>query len=53
MSKLKARSVNIYAQVLEPFLFTKYIGIDPEIPSGSYDIYPRYRTFLMGVKIGL
>jgi hypothetical protein len=44
---------------MEPFLFTKYRGIDPEINGNmdlsqrAADIYPRYRTFLLGVNLGL
>ncbi len=54
LSKLKIRSLNVYAQALEPFLFTGYKGTDPEIgTSGTYDIYPRFRTYLVGLKMGL
>lgn len=53
LSRVKIKSMGVYGQVLEPFLFTKYKGIDPEIDAGSYDIYPRFRTILFGVKIGL
>lgn len=53
LTKVKLSSLRMYAQVLEPFLVTKYKGIDPEISAGSYDIYPRYRTFLFGMQIGL
>jgi TonB-linked SusC/RagA family outer membrane protein len=54
LSKLKIRSLNVYAQVLEPFLFTGYKGTDPEIGTGgTYDIYPRFSTYLFGLKMGL
>ncbi|SHN25723.1 SusC/RagA family TonB-linked outer membrane protein [Chitinophaga sp. CF418] len=55
LSKLKIRSLNVYAQALEPFLFTGYKGTDPEIgvAQGAYDIYPRFRTWLFGLKMGL
>lgn len=53
LSKARISSLRVYAQVLEPFLITKYKGIDPEISAGSYDTYPRYRTFLFGVQLGL
>jgi len=55
LSKLKIRSLNVYAQALEPFLFTGYKGTDPEIgvAQGAYDIYPRFRTYLFGLKMGL
>jgi hypothetical protein len=50
LSKAKINSIRTYVQVTEPFLITKYKGIDPEIGVGQYDIYPRYRTFLFGVQ---
>lgn len=51
LSKAKINSLRVYVQAMEPFLFTKYKGIDPEISAGQYDIYPRYRTFLFGVQL--
>ncbi|ASZ11067.1 SusC/RagA family TonB-linked outer membrane protein [Chitinophaga pendula] len=53
LSKLKVNSLRVYAQVMEPFLITKYKGIDPEIGVSQYDVYPRYRTFLAGVQLSL
>lgn len=55
LSKIKIRSLGVYAQVLEPFLFTEYKGTDPEIgvAQGAYDIYPRFSTYLFGLKLGL
>ncbi len=55
LQKAKIRSMNVYAQAIEPFLFTKYKGLDPDISGadGSNETYPRYRTFLVGVKLGL
>ncbi len=62
IDKAKLRSLTLYVQFLDPFTITKYTGVDPEIsqlPSGgswsgaSYDIYPRYKTTLIGVKVGL
>jgi hypothetical protein len=53
LTRVKISSLRVYTQVMEPFLFTKYKGIDPEISAGSYDIYPRYRTFLFGLQLGL
>lgn len=53
VTKLKATGLRMYVQVLEPFLFTGYNGIDPEISAGGYDVYPRARTFLFGVQLGL
>jgi len=53
LSKIKVSSLRVYVQAMEPFLITKYKGIDPEISAGTYDIYPRYRSFLFGVQLGL
>jgi TonB-linked SusC/RagA family outer membrane protein len=49
----------LYAQVQNPFTFTKYDGMDPEIGYGSdgwvsgidLGYYPRPRTFLVGVNL--
>jgi TonB-dependent starch-binding outer membrane protein SusC len=51
LSKAKINSLRVYVQAIEPFLFTKYKGIDPEIGAGQYDVYPRYRTFLFGAQL--
>jgi TonB-linked SusC/RagA family outer membrane protein len=51
LSKAKINSLRTYVQVTEPFLFTSYKGIDPEIGVGQYDVYPRYRTFLFGMQL--
>lgn len=51
LSKAKINSIRTYVQVTEPFLFTKYKGVDPEIGVGQYDVYPRYRTFLVGMQL--
>ncbi len=61
LNKLKANSFSVYVQFLDPFTITGYKGVDPEISQvrsgtwggGNYDIYPRYRTTLVGLKIGL
>jgi TonB-linked SusC/RagA family outer membrane protein len=50
--KAKLRSLNIYCQAIEPFLITKFIGLAPDM-NNTQDYYPRYRTFLVGVKLGL
>jgi TonB-linked SusC/RagA family outer membrane protein len=49
----------VYAQVQNPFTFTKYNGMDPEIGYGTSSwvsgvdlgYYPRPRTFLFGVNL--
>ena len=55
LNNIKVHSLNIYAQVLNPFLFTGYKGVDPDVAGAdaANEIYPRYRTFLLGAKLGL
>ena len=49
--------LNIYAQVENVFTITKYTGLDPELPMGTYGAridngpYPRSRNFTMGLNI--
>jgi len=54
VQKMKMRNLNVYFQAIEPFLFTKYKGLDPDNGNPTQlENYPRYRTFLMGLKIGI
>lgn len=55
LKKIKVNTLNVYAQVLNPFLFTGYKGVDPDIAGAdaANEVYPRYRTYLVGVKLGL
>lgn len=43
----------IYATVQNPFIITKYSGLDPEISGSGLDnnIYPRPRVFLLGINL--
>lgn len=44
----------VYATVQNPFVVTKYKGLDPELTAGNgvdRDIYPRPTTFLLGVNL--
>jgi hypothetical protein len=51
IGSLRARSLRIYATALDPFLFTRFRGLDPEsrISAGV----PSYRTVLMGITLGI
>ena len=52
--KMKLRTLNVYCQATEPFLFSKYKGLDPDNGNPTQlENYPRYRTFLLGLKLGL
>ena len=47
--KLKLR---LYGAVQNPFVITKYKGLDPEVFSGiDNNVYPRPTTYLLGVII--
>jgi TonB-linked SusC/RagA family outer membrane protein len=52
------RSIRVYAQVKNPFTFTKYNGFDPEIAGGGLldtgvdrGTYPQARTYAVGLDI--
>lgn len=50
--KLIGKFTRFYATVQNPFLITKYKGLDPEIGNGiDNNVYPRTRTFLAGVSV--
>jgi hypothetical protein len=51
LGPLHARSLRIYATALDPFLFTKFQGLDPE--SRTSPGTPSYRTIMMGLTVGL
>ncbi len=65
LNRLRINSANVYLQFTDPFIFTSYKGVDPEITqintgqwsggssTSSYDIYPRYRSTILGLRIGL
>lgn len=48
-------TLRIYGTVQNPFLITKYTGLDPEATISGIDnnIYPRSRTYIVGLSIGL
>jgi TonB-dependent starch-binding outer membrane protein SusC len=50
--KLVGDFFRIYATVQNPFIITKYEGLDPEIGNGiDNNVYPRPRTFLLGLSV--
>ncbi|MDR7210275.1 TonB-dependent receptor [Flavobacterium piscis] len=60
MQKMHINSLRMYVSVTNPFLITKYKGMDPEV--GSWNplaagidngFYPQARTFTLGVNVGL
>lgn len=55
---ISATNISFFAQVENIFTITKYSGLDPEVPLGSYGSrldngpYPRSRSFSLGVNLG-
>ena len=50
--KFVGRFMRVYATVQNPFVITKYKGLDPELGNGiDNNIYPRPRTFVFGVSV--
>lgn len=54
-SKVKLRNVRVFATGINVLTFTKYPGLDPEIPIGFNDLgnNPQARTYTGGLQIGL
>lgn len=51
-SSYKGIDGRIYATVQNPFIISKYKGLDPEVASGiDSNPYPRATTFLLGVNL--
>lgn len=51
-SAYKGIGGRIYATAQNPFIITKYEGLDPEVKSGiDSNPYPRAFTFLLGVNL--
>ena len=51
VTALRGRSLRVYATALDPFVFTKFRGMDPE--SGLNAGVPSYRTVIMGITLGI
>ena len=57
MKGLGLTALNLYGQVENVFTFTKYNGLDPEVPLSTYGAridngpYPRARTFSVGLNV--
>ena len=57
LQTLGLTAMNIYGQVENVFTATKYSGLDPEVPLGTYGAridngpYPRARTFSLGLNL--
>jgi iron complex outermembrane receptor protein len=50
---VKKFKLRVYGTVQNAFVLTKYTGLDPEISNGiDNNLYPRSRTFILGVNVG-
>lgn len=59
LKRMKISTLRIYASIQNPFLFTGYSGIDPEVTLKSpltsgidYGYYPNGRNYLIGLNFG-
>jgi TonB-linked SusC/RagA family outer membrane protein len=54
-SKVKLRNVRVFATGINVLTFTKYPGLDPEVPAGFNEVgnNPQARTYTGGLQIGL
>ncbi|RBQ03599.1 SusC/RagA family TonB-linked outer membrane protein [Pedobacter miscanthi] len=53
LSKTGNTSMRISANCQNVFVISKYKGIDPELVSGiDYNLYPRPRTYTLGLNVG-
>ncbi|MBK9255241.1 MAG: SusC/RagA family TonB-linked outer membrane protein [Saprospiraceae bacterium] len=49
---LLGKYLRIYSTVQNPFVITKYKGLDPELGNGiDNNVYPRPRTFVFGLSV--
>ena len=55
IDKVGIKMLRVYANAFNPFIFSKYIGWDPENPEGSSFLNQdfRTRTFMLGVNLTL
>lgn len=55
LQKIKLQNLRIYANAFNPFIFSKFIGWDPENPSGNSFLNQdfRTRTLMLGLNITL
>lgn len=51
LGRFHGRSLRLYATALDPFLFTRFQGLDPESRTSAG--VPAYRTMMMGMSVGL
>ena len=51
MDKYKLSNARIYTQVINPFIFTKYTGFDPEFNSAIYQDDVPSMTVSLGINV--
>ena len=53
LSTTRNTTLRISANVQNVFVISDYEGLDPELPSGiDYNLYPRPRTYTLGLNVG-
>jgi TonB-dependent starch-binding outer membrane protein SusC len=58
-SKLTMKGLRVYAQLTNPFTFTKYTGLDPDLDTGGYGMgidrgtWPTIRQMIFGLSLNL
>jgi iron complex outermembrane receptor protein len=53
LSQNRNTTLRISANVQNVFVISEYKGLDPELPSGiDYNLYPRPRTYTLGLNVG-
>ncbi|MDZ4716811.1 MAG: TonB-dependent receptor [Cytophagales bacterium] len=54
VNKFGGSKIRVYGTIQNAFVLTKYTGLDPEVVNGiDNNLYPRSRTFVFGLSIGL
>jgi len=59
LSKIKVKSLRVYAQAINLMTITKYSGLDPELGGADTDFgidsgnYPLVKQFIFGINLGL
>jgi len=51
LQKAKLTGVRVFASGENLFTFTKFMGVDPEKPAGSYLTYPQNKAVSLGVSV--
>jgi iron complex outermembrane receptor protein len=54
VNQVRKAKIRVYATIQNAFVISKYKGLDPEVLNGiDNNLYPRSRTYVFGISIGL